>query len=59
MPGVTGGEYFGPGGPLGLRGHPQRVRPTRAGRDIVTARRLWEVSVELTGVGYDGLATAA
>ena len=49
-PGLEGGTYVGPGGPGEARGHPTVVQPTRAARDEQTARRLWQVSEELTGV---------
>ena len=49
-PAVRGGEYYGPGGPGELRGHPVRVRYTAAGRDEAAARRLWEESERATGV---------
>ncbi len=49
-PGLTGGEYLGPtkrgetSGPAGL------ARSTNRARDRTLAQRLWDVSVELTGV---------
>jgi protochlorophyllide reductase len=47
---VAGGEYFGPDGPGELRGAPRRVSLHNArGKDAV-ARRLWELTAELTGV---------
>jgi len=49
-PGLGGGIYAGPDGPGELRGHPKVVQPTRAARNEGTARRLWAVSEELTGV---------
>jgi NAD(P)-dependent dehydrogenase (short-subunit alcohol dehydrogenase family) len=52
MPDVKGGDYFGPSGMFGLRGAPDRDTPTRAASDDETARRLWEVSEQLTGVTY-------
>lgn len=52
-PGVTGGEYFGPGGFLGQRGYPHLARPGPGSRNEAVARRLWQVSEELTGVRYD------
>jgi NAD(P)-dependent dehydrogenase (short-subunit alcohol dehydrogenase family) len=58
-PGVRGGEYFGPAGPFGMRGPPTRVRPPRAARDAETARRLWQVSEQLTGVHYVGVQQPA
>ena len=49
-PGLESGTYAGPDGPGEHRGHPKVVRPNRAARDEDTARRLWQVSEELTGV---------
>jgi NAD(P)-dependent dehydrogenase (short-subunit alcohol dehydrogenase family) len=58
-PGLEGGTYVGPDGRGEQRGHPQpRASATGAARDEETARRLWEVSEELTGVHYD-LSTPA
>ena len=39
-----------------LRGHPRKVASNGRSRDPATARRLWELSEELTGVRYDALA---
>ncbi len=49
-PGLEGGTYVGPDGPGEHRGYPKIVKPNGAARDEDTARRLWEVSEELTGV---------
>ena len=51
-PGLPGGSYVGPDGPMESRGHPRIV--TAAGRayDEDAWRRLWELSEELTGVRY-------
>jgi len=54
-PGVRGGQYFGPDRLLGMRGHPKPVPFVRAAKDQATARRLWEVSEELTGVHFSAL----
>jgi NAD(P)-dependent dehydrogenase (short-subunit alcohol dehydrogenase family) len=51
-PGVEGGQFFGPGGWREMRGHPTVVRPDPAAEDPDTARRLWQLSEELTGVHY-------
>jgi len=51
-PGVEGGSYFGPDGPGEFRGHPHLSTPTRAARDEDSARRLWALSEELTGVEF-------
>jgi NAD(P)-dependent dehydrogenase (short-subunit alcohol dehydrogenase family) len=52
-PGLPGGTYAGPDGLAEQRGHPQAVAPNRAARDEEVARRLWEVSEEMTGVHYE------
>jgi len=49
-PGLQGATYVGPDGPSEQRGHPTIVSPNRRARDEETARRLWQVSEELTGV---------
>jgi len=49
-PGLEGGTYVGPNGIAEQRGHPQIVQPNRAAKDEETARRLWDVSAQLTGV---------
>ena len=51
-PGVQGGDYCGPGGWWGLRGHPVRGRSSDRSHDMLIAARLWAVSEELTGVRY-------
>jgi NAD(P)-dependent dehydrogenase (short-subunit alcohol dehydrogenase family) len=61
-PDVIGGEYFGPDGIGEQRGHPTRVGRTRRASDEADAKRLWEVSEELTGVTFgplDGRPAAA
>ncbi len=58
-PEVVGGDYYGPDGIAEQRGHPKRVGTSRRARDMETARRLWDVSVELTGVTYAELAGTA
>jgi NAD(P)-dependent dehydrogenase (short-subunit alcohol dehydrogenase family) len=57
-PDVVGGEYFGPAGLAEQRGQPKVVGRSRRARDEVTARRLWAVSEELTGVRYRALDDA-
>jgi len=54
---LPGGAYAGPGGFRESRGAPTLVPMSRAAADEETARRLWEVSEELTGVRYE-FATA-
>ncbi|APW96650.1 short-chain dehydrogenase [Halobiforma lacisalsi AJ5] len=52
-PDVEGGAYYGPGGLMNMRGAPERQSSAEASYDRKTARRLWRVSAELTGVRYD------
>jgi NAD(P)-dependent dehydrogenase (short-subunit alcohol dehydrogenase family) len=51
-PGVPSGSYIGPTGFLGQRGTPGFETPSEAARDVDAARRLWDVSTDLTGVAY-------
>ena len=51
-PGLGGGTYVGPDGFQEQRGYPHPVTPVAPARDAETGRRLWEVSEQLTGVGY-------
>ncbi len=53
MPGVQGGEYFGPDRLFESRGAPTRVDRSAAAKDEQTAERLWDLSEELTGVHYE------
>ncbi len=48
--GLEGGTYIGPDGVGEMRGYPRPVAPNGTARDEALARRLWEVSEELTGV---------
>ena len=47
---VVGGEYYGPANRFGTAGPAKKVRSNRASRDIRVAERLWNLSVEMTGV---------
>lgn len=49
-PGVVGGSFVGPDGFLEQRGYPRLVTGAKKAYDEQVARRLWEVSEELTGV---------
>jgi NAD(P)-dependent dehydrogenase (short-subunit alcohol dehydrogenase family) len=55
---VPGGGYVGPDGFAEQRGHPHLVGRSRAASDEETARRLWELSEELTGTTFP-LSSAA
>jgi len=54
-PGIRGGDYIGPDGPGEMWGTPKVVRASARAGDVETARRLWAVSEELTGVRYIAL----
>jgi NAD(P)-dependent dehydrogenase (short-subunit alcohol dehydrogenase family) len=51
-PEVRGGEYYGPSGRFQVAGPPKRVESSARSHDPVLASRLWDVSVELTGVAF-------
>jgi NAD(P)-dependent dehydrogenase (short-subunit alcohol dehydrogenase family) len=48
---VPGGSYIGPDGLGHLRGYPEIQQPSKGARDPLMARRLWDLSARLTGVG--------
>jgi NAD(P)-dependent dehydrogenase (short-subunit alcohol dehydrogenase family) len=52
-PAASGGEYYGPGGFREQTGYPVIVQSSAASHNEADARRLWEVSEELTGVYYN------
>jgi NAD(P)-dependent dehydrogenase (short-subunit alcohol dehydrogenase family) len=58
-PDVAGGEFFGPAGFRGGRGAPRREKPAARASDEAAARRLWDVSEQLTGVRFDALTRRA
>jgi hypothetical protein len=51
-PGATGGKFYGPDGMGEQKGHPTVVQPIASAKDPETARRLWKLSEEITGVEY-------
>ena len=55
---IPGDSFAGPGGFQEMRGAPTLVGRTKAARDADIARRLWDVSDQLTGVRFP-LAAAA
>jgi NAD(P)-dependent dehydrogenase (short-subunit alcohol dehydrogenase family) len=58
-PGLEGGLFIGPDGFAAQRGHPKPEKPSGAARDEQAARRLWEVSEQMTGVRFEFSAGAA
>ncbi len=55
---VHGNSFAGPGGFMEQRGAPKLVGRSKAAEDNEVARRLWDVSEELTGVRFPLLAPA-
>ncbi|MBJ3783681.1 oxidoreductase [Devosia sediminis] len=51
-PEAEGGGYYGPDGLGETRGYPARSRVPEGALDGAVARRLWEVSEELTGASF-------
>ncbi|QYJ02951.1 SDR family NAD(P)-dependent oxidoreductase [Nocardioides panacisoli] len=49
---LPGDTYCGPSGPGQMSGPPRVVGRTRLARDEAAARRLWELSEEITGIAY-------
>jgi NAD(P)-dependent dehydrogenase (short-subunit alcohol dehydrogenase family) len=56
---IPGNSFAGPGGFMEQRGAPKLVGRTGAAKDADVARRLWDVSEELTGVRFPLGAPAA
>jgi NAD(P)-dependent dehydrogenase (short-subunit alcohol dehydrogenase family) len=58
-PDVQSGDYIGPGGPFKMIGAPVKQRSNRTSRDADAARKLWDTSVQLTGVDFAPLRPTA
>ena len=52
-PAARSGRFYGPGGFAEMRGYPAGVEPAAAAKNEETARRLWDVSQQLTGVTWN------
>ncbi|MFQ5416850.1 MAG: oxidoreductase, partial [Myxococcota bacterium] len=55
-PDVEGGNFFGPADIFETKGPPVKVSSNARSHDAAAARRLWDISAELTGVRYEALA---
>lgn len=55
-PDVRGGNFIGPDGWAGMRGHPEKVRATDAAYDEGAANHLWRFSKGMTGENFALLA---
>lgn len=51
-PDVKSGDYFGPSGFKGMKGYPNKVESNELSHNDAIAKRLWDVSEELTGVKF-------
>jgi hypothetical protein len=51
-PSAESGKLYGPDGFGEMRGYPIEVEAVESARNEATARRLWDVSEELTGVRW-------
>jgi NAD(P)-dependent dehydrogenase (short-subunit alcohol dehydrogenase family) len=59
VPDLPSGSFVGPDGWMEQRGHPTIVHASGRARDAETARRLWQVSEELTGMRFSFRQPAA
>lgn len=50
-PAAKSGEYYGPA-LMAMRGYPKLEKPSDAARNTEDAKRLWDISEELSGVTY-------
>jgi NAD(P)-dependent dehydrogenase (short-subunit alcohol dehydrogenase family) len=50
---VEGGDFYGPGGFMGMHGYPKKVESSERSHDRDVAAKLWDVSEQLTGVTYE------
>jgi len=51
--GLKGGEFFGPNGLFEIWGYPIEVQPNSLSKDENIAKKLWEVSENLTGIKFN------
>ncbi len=49
---AQGGDYFGPDGFKEMRGYPKKVESNKLSQDIQIAKKLWDVSEELTDIKF-------
>jgi NAD(P)-dependent dehydrogenase (short-subunit alcohol dehydrogenase family) len=52
-PNARGSQYYGPDGFMEQRGYPVVVQSNAASHNEADARRLWQVSEQLTGIHYN------
>jgi NAD(P)-dependent dehydrogenase (short-subunit alcohol dehydrogenase family) len=49
---AKGGQYFGPDGKREMKGYPVHVQPNKTAQDKDIARKLWQISEQLTAVVF-------
>ena len=52
-PEAKGGDYYGPTKLMGMRGYPEIVKSNKRSHNLEDAKKLWEISEELTGIKFD------
>lgn len=52
-PDVDGGDYIGPTGMRRMRGYPRRLKAKKTAYDEESAKKLWKISEEKTGLVYN------
>ena len=52
---VKGEQYYGPDGFIEQSGYPVVVESNQASHNLEDARKLWRISMRLTGVSYNEL----
>lgn len=50
---ANNGDYYGPDGFLEMRGNPKKVGSSKLSKNKSIAKKLWDISEELTGVNYN------
>jgi len=51
-PDAKSGDYYGPSGIFEMQGYPAKVKSNKRSYDLLSARKLWELSEKMTGVEY-------
>jgi NAD(P)-dependent dehydrogenase (short-subunit alcohol dehydrogenase family) len=51
-PEAQSGDYYGPKGFMEMQGYPVKVKSNKRSHDKAAARKLWELSEEMTGISY-------
>lgn len=49
---IEGGEYIGPNKFFGFKGYPRKVKSTKASKDEEVAKKLWNLSEDLTAISF-------